>query len=81
MPYSISVAKPALSDATPAGAAAKPHHIKDKSGTTTHFKNPYASATKAFSQWSIPFTIIKSGSCRRSLSHLPSLTLRGLGDK
>ncbi|KAJ4393311.1 hypothetical protein N0V93_002519 [Gnomoniopsis smithogilvyi] len=59
MPYSISVAKPALGDASPKDAAAKSHHVKDKSGNTTHFKNPYDSAKKGFNQLSIPFTIIK----------------------
>lgn len=59
MSYSISVTKPTLSDAIPEDAAAKPHHIKDKSGTTTQFKNPYDSAKKGFSQITIPFTIIK----------------------
>lgn len=59
MPYSISVAKPAFGDAVPEDAAAKPHHIKDKSGNTTHFKNPHDSGKKGFSQMTIPFTIIK----------------------
>lgn len=57
--YSVSVAPPALAGAVPEDAAATPHHIKDRSGATTHFRNPHASAKKGFSHFSIPFTIIK----------------------
>lgn len=66
MPYSISVGTPSLGKA-PENAASKPHHIKDSNGTTTQFKNPHPSAVKGFSQWSMPYKIIKY----LPLTHLP----------
>lgn len=58
MSYSVSVGKPILGVA-PDDAPAKPHHIKAKDGTTTHFQNIHASGKKNFTQWSMPFKMAK----------------------
>lgn len=58
MPYSISVGKPALG-AAPEDVASQPHHVKGKDGTTSHFQNPHPSAKKNFTQWNMPFKLIK----------------------
>lgn len=58
MSYSISVGQPFLV-AAPEDAAAKPHHVKSKNGTTTHFQNLYPSGKKNFTQWTMPLKMIK----------------------
>lgn len=60
MPYSISVGKPFLGTA-PDDAASKPHHVKSKQdgAAPSHFQNPHPSAKKNFTQWNMPFKMIK----------------------
>lgn len=58
MSYSVSVGKPILGVA-PDDAATKPHHVKAKDGTTTHFQNTCLSAAKKKSQWGMVWEMVK----------------------
>ncbi|POS79641.1 NAPE-hydrolyzing phospholipase D [Diaporthe helianthi] len=53
MSYSISVNSPSLGTA-PEAAKSKPHHVKNKYGTTTKFQNPHPSYKAAFQPWEFP---------------------------
>lgn len=58
MPYSVSASSPALG-AVPDSAVNKPHHVKAKNGSTSHYQNPHPSGIKDFGQWDIPRIILK----------------------
>lgn len=58
MSYSVSVSRPSLG-AAPDDAAAKTHHVNSKDGSRTHFQNPYPSGRKQFTQWTMPFKLLK----------------------
>ncbi|PSR78641.1 hypothetical protein BD289DRAFT_456186, partial [Coniella lustricola] len=57
MPYSVAVSTPALGP-VPDSAVDKPHHVKAKDGSTSHYRNPHPSGAKDFGPWSIPLIMI-----------------------